>query len=197
MHYPQDMRQNDTESDTGPEEDSRSSVGASTNQNPTVSGFVHGETALPGVARLVPALDARADGAVPVVAQAVAVVRDATGVPNGATAYASVAAARAPGRDLVVVAGAGAGVMRTYLRPNHWRDLAQDPHPGVVVEDLAGTRAAREEQARREGVLFVLLPSELQAFGDALGELFVEDLWSGPKADGDASLYVMRRRSGD
>lgn len=113
------------------------------------------------------------------------------------SARTAVAAARAPGRDLVVVAGAGAGVMRTYLRPNHWRDMAQDPHPGVVVEHLAYTRAAREEQARRDGVLFVLLPSELHALGDALGDLVVVDLWSGSKADGDASLYVMRRRSGD
>ena len=96
-----------------------------------------------------------------------------------------------------MVAGAGAGVMRTYLRPNHWRDLAQDPHPGVVVEDLADTPSARAAQARRADAMFVLLPSELNMLGDALGELVVVDLWSGPKADGDASLYVMRRRSGD
>ena len=112
-------------------------------------------------------------------------------------ARSAVAAARAPGADLCVVAGRGVDVLRTYLRPNHWREPGADLHPGIVVEALAADGAGRAEQSQRDDVLFVLLQDERDSMGAAAADLVVVTLWPSPKAVGDGSLYVMRRRSSD
>ena len=112
-------------------------------------------------------------------------------------ARSAVAAARAPGRDLVVYADRGVDVLRTYLRPNHWRDAARDAHPGVVVQPLAAAAGARREQLARAGALVVLQRDELPLVRDARAEFEVIALWPGPKAVEDGSLYVLRRRDAD
>jgi hypothetical protein len=112
-------------------------------------------------------------------------------------ARAAVASARVAGRDLVIVTGRGADVMRSYLRPNHWRDPGRDAHPGVLVLPLAADAAARARQTELPGALFVLQHDERALLGDAADAFVVVALWSGPRADGDGSLYVMRRRQPD
>lgn len=113
------------------------------------------------------------------------------------SARSAVAASRVPGRELVVIAGRGAEVLRTYLRPSHWREPGRDPHPGIRVEPLAGDAAGRAAQALRADALFVLLPEERVQLGSAADDLVVVALWPSPKAVGDASLSVLRRRAQD
>ena len=110
-------------------------------------------------------------------------------------ARSAVAAMRKPGEDLVVVAGRGVDVLRTYLRPNHWRLPGEDLHAGVEVRALASGAEARRAQLQEENALFVLLPDERDSMGPAAVELVVLALWPSPKAVGDGSLYVMRRRA--
>lgn len=110
-------------------------------------------------------------------------------------ARSAVAAMRKPGEDLVVVAGRGVDVLRTYLRPNHWRRPGENVHAGVEVRALASGEEARRAQLEEEGAVFVLLPDERDSMGPAAVELVVLALWPSPKAMGDGSLYVMRRRA--
>lgn len=112
-------------------------------------------------------------------------------------ARAALSAARKPGVDLVVVAGRGVDVMRAYLRPNHWRDLRRDAHAGIVVESFAEDVEQRELQVTKEGALFVLQHDERRLLGERADEFVVVALWPCPTADGDGSLYVMRRRKPD
>ena len=55
--------------------------------------------------------------------------------------------------------------------------------------------SARRAQLEEEGAVFVLLPDERDSMGPAAVELVVLALWPSPKAMGDGSLYVMRRRA--
>lgn len=113
------------------------------------------------------------------------------------SARSAVASMRAPGKGLVVIAGRGAEVLRTYLRPSHWRYPERDRDPGVVIEPLADDAAGRAAQVSRPDALFVLLPDERAKLGAAAEDLVVVALWPSPKAVGDRSLSVLRRRAED
>lgn len=120
--------------------------------------------------------------------------------------------ARQPGRDLAVAAGEGAASLVYYLRPNHWRASARDPHPGVRVVPLTGDAdlavaafAAADDDAVR---LLVLRSGEYEALRDQAlrdqaprGEA-LRDAWElqrvlpCPREHGDGTLYLLRRREG-
>ena len=119
------------------------------------------------------------------------------GRPAWRAARGVVAGLREPGKDLVVLSGRGVDVLRCYLRPDHWRGLPRDPHPGVVVAPLAAGPELLAEQAGIDGALFVVQHSELPALDAVADQLSVVALWPCPEAEGDGSLYVLRRRDAD
>ena len=107
-------------------------------------------------------------------------------------------------RDLVVGAAAGWPSLCFYLRPNHWRGQAADPHPGKSVElvDLADAAASLQALAARapaEHVVLVLRGDEVRAIDASpadsavLRKAFVEArILPRPLDDGDATLHVFR-----
>jgi len=109
---------------------------------------------------------------------------------------AAFAAMRAGG-ELHVVAQSGHDVLRGYLRPSHWRDPAQDRHPGRVVEALDVDRI--DAQLQDPFVLLALTGDEWRALreGAASAELLAQfrllRLVPCEQPDGDATLYLLQR----
>jgi hypothetical protein len=69
--------------------------------------------------------------------------------------------------SLLVSAAGGYRSLTFYLRPNHWRDVHHDPHPGVRVEDLdlhdpVPALKALAARARSNDVLVVLRGDEVR-----------------------------------
>jgi hypothetical protein len=67
-------------------------------------------------------------------------------------------------RPLTVLAAAGAPSLTYYLRPNHWREREDDPHPGLQVRLVAPARFAAEAEwlaeARASRDVFLVLDRE-------------------------------------
>lgn len=84
------------------------------------------------------------------------------------------AAARADKRGVLVAAASGWPSLTYYLRPNHWRGLRIDPHPGMRVErfDVGNAVAAIDEllAGARGEVVFVMLRQDEMCRLDAAAE---------------------------
>ncbi|MCA8951880.1 MAG: hypothetical protein KDE27_20390, partial [Planctomycetes bacterium] len=120
------------------------------------------------------------------------------------------------GARLTVLAASGRDSLVYYLRPDHWRDGGDDPHPGIAVERLAldapelAVRVATAAE-RRSALFVVLLQDELDAIerdADAAAILTGGQLGAGDPRDGfelldvlpcagtrrDETVYVFRAR---
>lgn len=103
---------------------------------------------------------------------------------------------------LRVGAGAGTDVLSCYLRPNHWRESARDPHPGIEVLRLAlPAEAAFDELVAGAGdvpIVLVLRHDELAALDASpartrLQQSFaLERVLPCPQPRGDETIYVFR-----
>ena len=109
---------------------------------------------------------------------------------------------------LVDTAREGGLSLMYYLRPNHWRDPGQDPHPGIRIDPLDGDLATAIASLLREAatgrVLVVLRRDELEALqrttGSQSGPLascLLLRVLPCPRENGDGTLYVFASRPGD
>ena len=113
-----------------------------------------------------------------------------------------VVAAANEANGFVVAAAAGAPVLTTYLRPNHWRGAAVDAHPGreVVPFDPADAAASFDRLAAGAGgpCFLVLRRDEQAALSTALQQRLATEfvlvrVLASPQPHGDDSVYVHRR----
>ncbi|MFK7740645.1 MAG: hypothetical protein AB8H80_10005 [Planctomycetota bacterium] len=115
----------------------------------------------------------------------------------------AIAQDRVAGRPVRVFAMSGVDVLRTYLRPNHWRRPGHDAHPGVLVAPVSRGVAELREQLAVPGTMVVLLHDEREALerdaemAELLRDLVVARHWTRPRPYGDASLYLLMRPTSD